>query len=165
MSEALRDLPERPTARVLLFDSADRILLMKGRLPGGAKGSGAWFTIGGGVEPGETFIEAAAREVREETGIADFVLGPVVWVREGVMRMPEPMLFKERYILARCDGGELSREGWNAMEREFIEDIRWWSHAELTTTSERVFPPVLIERLPDLVAGRLPAEPVAIPWL
>ena len=157
-------LPERPTARVLLLDAADRILLMKGRLPSAPERPGAWFTVGGGVEPGETFIEAAAREVREETGIVDFVLGPVVWVREGVMRMPEPMLFKECYVLARCDGGEPDRRGWNALERELIDDIRWWTLPDLQATSERVFPPGLAQRLPELIAGRLPSEPVLIPW-
>jgi 8-oxo-dGTP pyrophosphatase MutT (NUDIX family) len=164
MTEKLSLPPERPTARVLLLDRTDRILLMKGRLPSAPERPGAWFTVGGGVEPGETFIEAAAREVREETGIVDFVLGPVVWVREGVMRMPEPMLFKECYVLARCDGGEPNRDGWNAFERELIDDIRWWTVPDLQATTDRVFPPGLALRLPDLIAGRLPAEPTLIPW-
>ena len=158
------DLPERPTARVILLDPADRVLLMKGRLPSAPDRPGAWFTVGGGVEPGESFIEAAAREVREETGIADFVLGPVVWVREGVMRMPEPMLFKECYVVARCGAAEPTRAGWNAFERELIDDIRWWNVPDLAITTERVFPPGLASRLPDIVAGRLPAEPLVIPW-
>lgn len=156
--------PERPTARVLLLDRADRILLLKGRLPGATLGPGSWFTVGGGVEAGETFAQAAAREIREETGIVDAVLGPVVWVREGVMRMPEPMLFKECYIVARCAGAEPTREGWNALERALIDDIRWWTLGDLVMTSERVFPPGLARRLPPILAGRFPAEPELIPW-
>lgn len=156
--------PERPTARVLLLDRADRILLLKGRLPGAPKGPGSWFTVGGGVEAGETFVQAAAREIREETGIADAVLGPVVWVREGVMRMPEPMLFKECYIVARCEGAEPTREGWNALERDLIDDIRWWTLGELVMTTDRVFPPGLARRLPPILAGQFPAEPELIPW-
>jgi len=156
--------PERPTARVLLLDRADRILLLKGRLPGAPKGPGSWFTVGGGVEAGETFVQAAAREIREETGIADAVLGPVVWVREGVMRMPEPTLFKECYIVARCEGAEPTREGWNALERDLIDDIRWWTLGELVMTTERVFPPGLARRLPPILAGQFPAEPELIPW-
>src|SRR5262245_48460750 len=103
---------------------------MKGRLPGGS-GPGAWFTVGGGVEAGETYLEAAAREIGEETGILDFELGPVVWLREGVVRIPEPTLLVEQYIVARCDGGPIDRSGWNEIERELVDDIRWWTLQEL----------------------------------
>ena len=37
--------------------------------------------IGGGVEPGETILEAALREAKEETNF-DIVLGPCLWVRD-----------------------------------------------------------------------------------
>jgi ADP-ribose pyrophosphatase YjhB (NUDIX family) len=153
----------RPTARVVLLDPADRILLMKGRLPGLPR-PGAWFTVGGGVEAGETYLEAAAREIREETGIVDFSLGPVIWLREGVLNLPEPMLLTEQYVVARCEGAEPDRTGWNAFERELIDDIRWWTLQELITTSERVFPPGLARLLPDVLAGAYPAAPQAIPW-
>ena len=151
----------RPTARVLL-DRRDRILLMNGRLPGAA--GGAWFTIGGGVEPGETYAEAAAREIREETEITDFELGPVVWLRQGVLRLPQVTLLKEQYIVARCGGGEPDRGGWTALERDLVDDIRWWSHGDLARTGERVFPPGLADRLPGVLSGRLPTEPESIPW-
>lgn len=154
----------RPTARVVLLDSADRVLLMKGRLPGASADEGAWFTVGGGVEAGESYLEAAAREIREETGILDFTLGPVVWVREGVLRLPQPTLMTEQYVVARCQGVEPDRAGWNAIERELIDDIRWWTHQELITTPDRVFPPGLAQLLPDVLAGAYPAEPRAIPW-
>jgi 8-oxo-dGTP pyrophosphatase MutT (NUDIX family) len=139
---------ERPTARVLLLDAQDRILLMKGRLPSDPTGPGAWFTVGGGVEPGETMEQAAMREVVEETGFCDVELGPLIWRREAVYldRQQRPWRFSENYFVARCAGGEVSRAGWQALERELVDDIRWWSLAELIACDEPVFP----EGLPDL---------------
>ena len=59
---------ERLTARVLLFDPRGRLLLVRGRATPAAELS-FWFTVGGGVEPGETLEAGALREVAEETGI------------------------------------------------------------------------------------------------
>jgi 8-oxo-dGTP pyrophosphatase MutT (NUDIX family) len=152
---------ERLTARVLLFDPRARILLMKGRLPSGPNAPAAWFTVGGGAEPGETVLEAAAREIREETGFTDAELGPVVWRREGPLHLAngELVLFKEHYVVARCAGGEPSRDGWDAMERALVEDIRWWTLADLTICPEVVHPIGLTDLLPDILAGRYPATP------
>ena len=156
---------ERLTARVLLLDPADRILLMKGRLPSDPAAPGAWFTVGGGVEPGETVLEAAAREIVEETGLTDAILGPIVWHGEQILRDREqqPVRFLERYVLARSAGGALSRMGWQALEREFVDDMRWWTRDDLTTCPDPVFPRGLADRLIDLIAGRIPPTPLTLP--
>jgi ADP-ribose pyrophosphatase YjhB (NUDIX family) len=149
-------LPERPTARVLLLDPRDRILLMKGRLASDPGAPGAWFTLGGGVEPGETFEAAALREVIEETGFADVRLGNLIWRREAVFRdrAQQPWLFSERYFVARCGGGEVSRAGWQPLERELIDDIRWWTLADLACCVEPVVPENLAELFRTVLAGR-----------
>ena len=43
-----------------------------------------WFTVGGKIESGETIIQAAIRELYEETGLEhkDVEFGPVVWFGE-----------------------------------------------------------------------------------
>lgn len=40
-----------------------------------------WEVPGGHIEPGESAIEAAARELQEETGATDFTIAPVCWYR------------------------------------------------------------------------------------
>ena len=149
---------------MLLLDRADRILLMNGRLPGNPERDGAWFTIGGGLEAGETWLDAAAREFVEETGITAFELGPIVWAREGVLNIPHPVIFDERYVVARCEGCEPSREGWNALEKDLIDDIRWWTVPDLAATTDPVFPGGLAARLPPILAGDYPVQPLVIPW-
>ena len=155
---------ERPTVRVLLFDPQGRILLMKGRLPSRPDAPGAWFTVGGGVEPGETLAQAALREVREEAGITEVELGPVVWRRQSVYLMAggEPRLFKESYVVARCAGGEPRRDGWNAVERRLCDDIGWWRLEDIAAMTEAVYPERLVELLPEVLAGRYPREPLDI---
>ena len=52
-----------PGAEVIVLDRQGRVLLQKRR------DNGLWAIPGGYLEPGESFNEAAQREVREETGI------------------------------------------------------------------------------------------------
>lgn len=45
-----------------------------------------WEIPGGHIEPGESALEAAARELHEETGATDYTLAPICWYsayREG----------------------------------------------------------------------------------
>src|SRR5699024_11463528 len=57
------------SARVLVFDAAGRVLLVRGHDADQVDRTW-WFTIGGGIEPGETPRQAAVRELQEEAGIS-----------------------------------------------------------------------------------------------
>ncbi len=155
---------ERITVRVLLFDPDGRILLMKGRMSHTRDGPGAWFTIGGGAEPGETLEACARREIAEESGFSSVELGPAVWRREGTgsLASGEMVLFKETYIVAHCPGGEPVRDGWEAHEHDLVDDLRWWSLEDLAACGDVIYPEGLLALLPDVAAGRYPAEPLDI---
>ena len=145
---------ERHTARVLLLDPDGRILLLKGRLPSDPTGPGAWFTVGGGINPGESLKDAARREILEETGFAVEAISEVVW--RGALdfkdRKGRPWVQHEAFMIARCAGGEPSRAGWDALERELVDDIRWWTLADLRDCAEAVYPAGLAERLAGILA-------------
>ena len=71
----------RPAARVVLLDQANRVFLMHGSDPMRPE-KGTWWEIpGGGIEPGETSQEAAARELYEECGFRDVKVGPCIWTQ------------------------------------------------------------------------------------
>ena len=69
MSEAAPVLPERPTARWLILDGQGRVLLFHFVFSDGPlSGTAFWATPGGGADSGETYEDAARRELFEETG-------------------------------------------------------------------------------------------------
>jgi 8-oxo-dGTP pyrophosphatase MutT (NUDIX family) len=158
----------RPTSRIVLLDDQDRILLFKYEdstivdvaRPGP---STFWCTPGGGLEPGETFEEAALRELWEETGIHAALLGPCLWTRERAVRFAdEEILFRELYFLIRVPAGEVSLVNSLPYELDLYRDHRWWLLDELRRSDEWIAPPGLAELLAPIVAGDLPARPLAI---
>jgi 8-oxo-dGTP pyrophosphatase MutT (NUDIX family) len=151
----------RQTARVVLLDPEDRILLMRARASRGAEAY--WFTVGGEIEPGETLLEAAAREIVEETGFTDADLGPVPWRDEFVLAVRgEEVHFKQLYVVARTQGGAPSTAGWLAHEHELTDELRWWTIDEIAAAGQTIYPIGLSELLTDVLAGRFAQKPLLI---
>jgi hypothetical protein len=71
----------RAVGRVLLIGPGDRLLLLLAQ--DGVEGHQWWVTPGGGLENGESFQQAACREVHEEAGL-QVQVGPWVWTRRHV---------------------------------------------------------------------------------
>jgi 8-oxo-dGTP pyrophosphatase MutT (NUDIX family) len=136
---------QRNTARAVMLDPDDRVLLFEFHLPAGFIADGPrrfWATPGGEIEPGEDVRSALVREVQEETGIGGCDFGPELWFgSNGLTFKGEPVRTLERFFLVRCPAATPSPANWTDVEKDVMRAHRWWSAAELIATTDTIFPP------------------------
>jgi len=131
----------------MVLDPAGRVLLIRCVAMRSDGEFRFWLTPGGEIEEGETPIEAALRELREELGLTVEVAGPVYteatqFEHRGEMRDNVDFVFT-----ARCEVDAPALQGVTADEIELMKDIRWWTTEEIETSAERIFPVDLAARM------------------
>jgi 8-oxo-dGTP pyrophosphatase MutT (NUDIX family) len=154
----------RPAARVVVLDPDGRIFLMQGSDPMRPEKGDWWEIPGGGMEPGESSEHTAMRELHEECGIDNAVVGPCVWTQfvEFDFAMYH-FLSNERIHVAWTDTPqEWNPQALEALEAAAFEDGQWWTLEDLLASPVRTLPDRLREFLPALVAGEIPDEPIDI---
>lgn len=154
---------ERDAVRVVLADEGGRVLLFHA-VTDDVGPAGWWELPGGGIHDGESYLEAAVREVREETGLRldPAVLGPPSWRRDSTWRSRgQRRLQHEVVVAARVDGHRpaITTDGQTANEREIYTGVRWWDVADILRSAERFYPGRLAELLPAFLAGQTIDEP------
>lgn len=132
--------PHRQAARVVLFDEDGRVLLAQGHDRDEAERRW-WFTIGGGIMDGESPRQAAVRELFEETGIrldSDELEGPVLYRKAVFHFLTVTAKQDEWFFIARTNTRSLSSEGWTELERDVIDEQKWWDIDSLSEQGEEV---------------------------
>ena len=147
-------LPLRQAGRVIVLDPLDRVLLF--RYDDGPPNGRHWSTPGGGLNEGESFAAGALRELTEETGWTDVVLGDEVHAHEITMRYgPRIIRQQERFFLARVSTpgrGVVDVGGMHACDG--IAAWRWWSLPDIEASTEAIWPQALASLILTVIKTR-----------
>lgn len=128
----------RRAARLIVLDPEVRALMFRYDVPGRDP---FWVTAGGECEPGESFEDAARRELFEETGIiAD--PGPQIaqLTPEFITVEGEPVQADERFYLIHVTDTRIDTSQHTELERQMVSSHRWFTLRELLDWPEAVFP-------------------------
>lgn len=134
----------RSAARLVVLDAQGRLLLFQYAR---ANGERFWATPGGGLESGESFERAAAREAREEVGVVVSNLTPLWESTVDFIAAGQHIHQHERFFLVRMLATAVREDVSLAHQREGILQSRWWPVTDLERTAETVFPLDLSQRL------------------
>jgi 8-oxo-dGTP diphosphatase len=127
---------DRPAVRAIVVAPGPSVLLLRCQEPG--KPGGWWITPGGGREDGEDDLTALRRELREEVGLDDPLIGPCVWTRQHTFVWRDRVVRQhERYHVIRVGA---PFEPTPRVRDEGIGEHRWWSLEELRATREVIAP-------------------------
>jgi 8-oxo-dGTP pyrophosphatase MutT (NUDIX family) len=95
-------LVERAAVRAILLTPQNEVLLLRVDLPGVEERF--WITPGRGLQPGESIEDARKRELREELGLNEYALGPLVWLRQHTFNWAGKRICQiERYHIVHAD--------------------------------------------------------------
>ncbi len=160
------DLPviERSVVRLVVLDQRNHVLLLHTR-DDSHPDLGTWWELpGGGIEPGESYSDAAIRELREETGflVEPSQVGPPTWRRRASFRHRESRRVQDEVIVTVRLAGlgpELDESGRLDYEKEDYFDFRWWPVTDIVGSPERFYPGRLASLLRGFLAGEEIEEP------
>lgn len=156
---------ERTAVRMVVLDAEGTLLLFHTLDPCNP-GLGTWWELpGGGIEPSETYRDAAIRELREETGIiaARSQVGPPTWKRRSSFRYRHERRLQDEVIVTvrlpapRPGIDESQRLDY---EKEDYIGYRWWPLQEVLSSRERFYP----GKLPALLGAFLDGQHIDEPF-
>ncbi len=161
-------IEERRAVRAVVVDRAAHVFLMRTQDPAVPEVGEWWELPGGGIEDGESYVEALVRELAEETGfsVAPEAVGPALWrrtstfCRRRVARRVQHEVVAVVHLGAETPSPDMS--GQLAHEKEEYLGWRWATVEAIVSSSDRFYPGRLPELLVPLLAGEAIDEPFEV---
>lgn len=140
----------RRTARILLRKDSGEVFLLLTHFDPEVGLPPRWITPGGGIDIGETEIQAAVRELFEETGlsVSEAALGESIGELEGIWHWADGInshSYHDTFFEFTVSDFVLDNSSWTDDERRDVLEYRWWSLDELRSTTEPIGPHGLVE--------------------
>jgi 8-oxo-dGTP pyrophosphatase MutT (NUDIX family) len=135
------------------------VLLLFGRDPARPH-SPYWFTIGGGIDAGESAPDAAARELREETGIrieTSELLGPIYRAAHSYSYDGVDYIADSTFFAVAVDRPTVTRDGLDDDEAANILEARWWAVDDLAGAP--TLPGLSLSAIADAAVAAVTAGP------
>jgi 8-oxo-dGTP pyrophosphatase MutT (NUDIX family) len=157
-------LVERTVVRVVVLDSAGRVLLFHTHDPTYPELGRWWELPGGGIEPGEDYVAAAIRELHEETGItaSGSRVGAPTWRRHATFKYRGERRLQHEVVVTVSLASETPPvDGALRVDYEDEDyfDYRWWPVDRIVESSARFYP----GRLPELLLAHLRGDAIDEP--
>lgn len=136
----------RKSSRLFIVDEQGRLLLFRYH---DEHQEPFWATVGGELINDENYIDAAKRELKEETGL-NLEIGELLRERDEIYAVARstPARWLEKYFLVNAPSNpELSIDGWSDEEKCTIQNSKWWSHEDMLTVSTHAFKPSWVPEL------------------
>ena len=110
-------------------------------------------------QPDNQAPSSLRRELREELGLEDFAVGPLLWRRQHTYSWDGRRLCqRERYYLVEAPRFEPHMS--DPVEARIVERMRWWTQGELAAAKERLTPLSLAQIVAGYLRAGAPPEPL-----
>ena len=140
-----KHVKHRETARIMLIDEENRIFLLKTHFDPEVGLPPRWLTPGGGIDSGESTLQAAVRELYEETGmtVSPEVLGEPVLVASGRWDWADGLnyhTYTDTIYELKVQNFQPDTSGFTQDELRDILEYRWWTVEEILESKEPLAP-------------------------
>jgi 8-oxo-dGTP pyrophosphatase MutT (NUDIX family) len=151
----------RYVARVLVINDLGQTFLLRGKDSSLPDRPPFWFTPGGKIDAGETSAQAAARELFEEVGLSATpeALGEIIGTEDSEYYF-EGVPYRQHGVFYAyfSNDAALNSDTWSEIEVRTIDQGRYWSVVDLSTTSETIYPAHMADMLAGVLADVTPRD-------